>query len=110
MIFKRRERPSTGQRLREAVAPRKGWWRGLDYINKRMRRLPDSPHRIALGFACGAFASFTPLFGLHFILAATLALVMRANILAALFGTVVGNPLSFPLISASALYTGRWIM
>ena len=110
MIFKRRERPSTYARLREALAPRKGWWRGLDYINKRMRRLPDSPHRIALGFACGAFASFTPLFGLHFILAAGLAWLVRGNVLAALFGTVVGNPLTFPLISATSLYTGRWLL
>lgn len=110
MIFKRRERPSTYRRLRETLAPRKGWWRGLDYINKRMRRLPDSPHRIALGFACGAFASFTPFFGLHFILAAVLAWGLRGNILAALFGTVVGNPLTFPLISGVSLYTGRWII
>lgn len=110
MIFKRRERPTAFQRLREALAPRKGWWRGLDYIRKRMRRLPDSPHRIALGFACGVFASFTPLFGLHFILAAAFAWAARANVLAALFGTVIGNPLTFPLISATALYTGRWLM
>ena len=110
MIFKRREHPTTVQRLREAMVPRKGWWRGLDYIRKRMRRLPDSPHRIALGFACGVFASFTPLFGLHFILAAALAWLVRANVLAGLFGTVIGNPLTFPLISATALYTGRWMM
>lgn len=110
MVFRRRERPSAGERLREAVAPRKGWWRGLDYISKRMRRLPDSPHRIALGFACGAFASFTPFFGLHFALAAAFAWVVRANILAALFGTVVGNPLTFPFISVTALYLGRRMM
>jgi uncharacterized protein (DUF2062 family) len=110
VIFKRRERPSTYDRLREALVPRKGWWRGLDYINKRMRRLPDSPHRIALGFACGAFTSFTPLFGLHFLVAAALAWLVRGNVLAALFGTAVGNPLTFPLISATALYTGRWLM
>ena len=29
----------------------------------RVRRLPDTPHRIALGFACGVFVSFTPFFG-----------------------------------------------
>ena len=110
MIFKRRERPSTYTRVREAVAPRKGFWRGFGYINKRMRRLPDSPHRIALGFACGAMASFTPFFGLHFILAAGLAWVVRGNILAALFGTIVGNPLTFPLISAVSLWTGRWLL
>lgn len=110
MIFNRRERPTTWQRVREAISPRKGWWRGLDYINKRMRRLPDTPHRVALGFACGAFVSFTPFFGLHFVLAACCAWITRSNILAALFGTVVGNPLTFPFISVGSLYLGRWLL
>ena len=70
MIFRRRRRPSFLARMRETMMPRKGIWRGFDYINKRMRRLPDSPHRIALGFACGVFVSFSPFFGFHFFLAA----------------------------------------
>ncbi len=110
MIFKRRNRASFWNRVREFFAPRKGFWRGMDYIGKRMRRLPDSPHRIALGFACGAFASFTPFFTLHFFLAAGLAWVVRGNILSALFGTIVGNPLTFPVISGISLWFGRWIM
>lgn len=110
MILKRRDRPRFWQRAREFFAPRKGFWRGFGYIGKRMRRLPDSPHRIALGFACGAFASFSPFFTLHFFLAAGLAWMVRGNILAALFGTIVGNPLTFPFISAMALWLGRWLM
>ena len=62
MILKRREKAPFSDRLRQAVAPRKGFWRGMDYIGKRLRRLPDSPHRIALGFACGALASFSTFF------------------------------------------------
>ena len=31
MIFKRREKPPLWERLREAVYPRKGLWRGMDY-------------------------------------------------------------------------------
>ena len=110
MIFRRRQRPSFLSRMRESLMPRKGMWRGVDYINKRMRRLPDSPHRIALGFAVGAFVSFSPLFGLHFILAALIAWALRANVLAAVFGTVVGNPLTFPFISVSSLWLGRWML
>ena len=110
MIFRRRQRPSLLSRLRESLAPRKGMWRGVDYIGKRMRRLPDSPHRIALGFAIGAFVSFTPLFGLHFFLAAGIAWALRANVLAGLFGTAVGNPLTFPLISVTSLWLGRWML
>jgi uncharacterized protein (DUF2062 family) len=110
MIFKRRDKPPLMERLREAVYPRKGLWRGMDYIRKRLHRLPDSPHRIALGFACGAAASFTPFFGFHIVLAAVLGWVLRGNILAAVFGTVVGNPLTFPFIAAFSLETGWRIL
>jgi len=110
MIFKRRDKPTFAKRAREFVYPRKGFWRGFGYIGKRMHRLPDTPHRIALGFACGAFASFTPFFTLHFFVAAFLAWMLRANIVAALFGTIVGNPLSFPFISSLSLWLGRKIL
>jgi uncharacterized protein (DUF2062 family) len=110
MIFKRRDKPPFWERTREILLPRKGFWRGWDYIRKRMHRLPDSPHRIALGFACGAFASFSPFFTLHFLLAAGLAWMLRGNILAAIFGTAVGNPLTFPFIVALSLWLGRWML
>ncbi len=110
MIFKRRDKPPFWERLREVLYPRKGFWRGMDYIRKRLHRLPDSPHRIALGFACGAFASFTPFFTLHFFLAAGLAWVLRGNVLASIFGTAIGNPLTFPLIATGSLWLGRAVM
>ena len=65
-------RPSLS-RLREAVLPKRGYRRGVEYLGHRVRRLPDTPHRIALGFACGVFSSFTPFFGLHIVLAAVIA-------------------------------------
>ena len=42
--------------------------------------------------------SFTPLLGLHFILAIIFAYLLRANYIAALLGTIVGNPITFPFI------------
>ena len=42
--------------------------------------------------------SFTPLLGLHFILAVIFAYLIRGNFIAALIGTVVGNPITFPFI------------
>jgi uncharacterized protein (DUF2062 family) len=110
MIFKRRDKPPFIERLREIVYPRKGLWRGLGYIRKRLHRLPDSPHRIALGFACGAAASFTPFFGFHIVIAAAVAWLLRGNILAAAFGTIVGNPVTFPFIAAFSLETGWRIL
>lgn len=110
MVFKRRHKPPFWSRLRHAVAPPRGWLRGMEYLAHRVRRLPDTPERIALGFACGAFASFTPLFGLHILLAIGLARMLRANMLASVFGTVVGNPLTFPLIASVSLALGRRIL
>ncbi|MFO7856167.1 MAG: DUF2062 domain-containing protein [Paracoccaceae bacterium] len=94
-------------RLREALSPRKGWRRGFEYLGRRMQRLPDTPHRIALGFACGVLTSFTPFFGFHFILAATVAFALRGNVLASAIGTFFGNPVTFPFIAATAMTIGQ---
>ena len=82
MVFKRRNKPPFLNRIWHVLYPARGWRRGIEYLGHRIRRLPDTPERIALGFACGAFSSFTPLFGLHILLAIGLARMLRANILA----------------------------
>jgi uncharacterized protein (DUF2062 family) len=107
MVFKRRDKPPLPDRVMELLLPRRGWRRAIEYLGHRVRRIPDTPHRIALGIACGVFASFTPLFGLHFLIAAGLAWVARANLLASLIGTFAGNPLTFPLIASISLALGR---
>ena len=90
--------------------PPGGWRRALLYMRHRLTRIPDAPHRIARGVACGIFVSFTPLIGLHLLLAAALAWLVRGNVVAALIGTVVGNPLTFPFIAVLSLDLGRAIM
>lgn len=110
MVFKRRDKPPLLTRLREMVYPRRGWRRGIEYLGHRVRRLPDTPHRIALGFAFGTFVSFTPLFGLHVLLAAGLAWLFRGNIVASLIGTLVGNPVTTPIIAATSLGLGHRIL
>ena len=110
MIFKRRDRPPFPIRVRHAFYPRKGWRRALEYLGHRVQRLPDTPHRIALGFSCGVFASFSPFFGLHFVVAAVIARILRVNVVSALIGTIAGNPLTFPLIASVSLSFGRRIL
>ncbi len=109
-MFKRRNKVPVSARLREFVAPRRGWARVFEYYRHRMQRLPDSPTRIALGFACGVFTSFTPFFGFHFVVAAGMAWLLRGNLLASAIGTFVGNPLTFPFIVAINLELGSLIM
>jgi uncharacterized protein (DUF2062 family) len=110
MVFKRRDKPPLSARLREAVLPRRGWRRGIEYIAHRIRRLPDTPHRIALGFACGVMMSFTPFFGLHLVGAVALAWLFGGNLLAAAIGQAVGNPLTLPLIAWTSMTLGRRIL
>lgn len=98
------------QSIAEFFYPRSGWRRAIEYVKLRLQRLPDTPHNIAVGIACGVFVTFTPLFGFHFFLAAMLAWVLRGNILASLLATFVGNPITFPFIAAISYRTGLWLM
>ena len=68
------------------------------YYWLRLARLPGSTYAISAGFACGSMVSFTPLLGLHFFLAIFFAFLIRGNFIAALLGTAVGNPITFPFI------------
>ena len=72
--------------------------RFISYYKLKLARLPASNYAISSGFACGAMVSFTPLLGLHFLLAVVFAFIIRGNVIAALIGTVIGNPLTFPFI------------
>ncbi len=110
MVFKRRVQQSLLRRMLDFLWPAKGFARGWRYIRHRIERLNDTPSKIALGFACGAFASFTPFFGLHFVIAALLARVLGGNIVGSIFGTIVGNPISFPLIAGSCMAIGNALL
>ena len=109
-MFKRRKQRTFLQSIVEFFYPKSGWKRAFEYVKHRIKRLPDTPHKIALGIACGAFVTFTPLFGLHFFLAAGLAYLLRGNILSALLGTFVGNPITFPFIAPISYRLGLWIL
>lgn len=110
MVFKRRESRSALRLVGEVFWPRGGWVRAFHYVKHRMHRLPGTPEQIARGVFAGVFASFTPFFGMHFIVAALIAMVMRGSILAALLGTFVGNPLTYVPIAFMSLQTGHWLL
>lgn len=73
-----------------------GWKRSLSYIKHRILRLSDSTRNVALGLSIGFGVSFTPLLGTHFIQAGIIAYMMRGNPIAAMIGTFIGNPFTFP--------------
>lgn len=110
MVFKRRDKLHWVETLRSYILPRSGWKRTLIYFGHRLRRIPDSPTRIARGVAFGVFTSFSPFFGFHILLALLLAKVLRGNLLAAVAGTAIGNPFTFPFIISAALKIGNFIL
>ncbi|MFZ7092380.1 DUF2062 domain-containing protein [Primorskyibacter sp. 2E233] len=110
MVFKRRDRRPVLKAVREFLWPRGGWGRAAQYVQHRLHRLPDPPHRIARGIFAGVFTTFTPFYGLHFVIAALIAWIMRGNILAALLSTFFGNPLTYVPIGVAAMTTGHWLL
>ena len=84
--------------------------RFFSYYKFKLARLPASSYAISAGFACGSMVSFTPLIGFHFVLAVIFAYLLRANYIAALIGTIVGNPISFPFIWGLIYKVGAFIV
>ncbi len=110
MVFKRRDKRPIWQIVLEAVYPRGGWARAFNYVKHRVRRLPDTPEKIARGIWAGVFTTFTPFYTLHFLVAAVIAKLMRGNILAALMSTFFGNPLTYVPIAIASLQTGHFLL
>ena len=110
MVFKRRDRRPVWRILVEFFWPRGGWGRAARYVQYRLHRLPDSPETIARGIFAGVFTTFTPLYGLHFVVAAALAWLVRGNILASLLGTFFGNPLTYVPIGIVSLELGYFLL
>jgi len=98
MLFKTRKNPNFISKVINFLWPKKGWKRIIKYISLRLKRLPGSPHNIALGFTFGVTAALTPLFGLHFLIGVFLAWLFRVSITASLIGNLFGNPWTFPFI------------
>lgn len=110
MVFRRRDRRPILRAIADFLYPRGGWSRAFLYVKHRVRRLPDTPERIARGIWAGVFATFTPFYGLHFLVAFLFARVMHGNIFAALMATFFGNPLTYVPIGVVSLKTGHLLL
>ena len=110
MLFKRAKALSLGKRLRRLLWPRRSWGRSVRYIFLRLKRVPSSPHRIALGAAIGVFAVFTPFLGIQLIIAGAIALMLRGSILASFLASFVGNPLTYPVIWFATFNLGNVLL
>lgn len=110
MLFSQRTPSSLRERFRRWLWPRVSWRRSVLYLLKRVTRLSGTPRSIALGSAIGVFVAFTPFLGTHFLLVGILAWAMRANVMAGLLASFVGNPVTFPFIWAGTFEIGRFLL
>ena len=108
MLFKQRKKIDFISKFLNYFWPKTGWNRLFKYTTLRIKRLPGSPHTIALGFTFGVIAAMTPLFGLHFIIGILLAWIFGASIIASIIGNFVGNPWTFPFICLLNLKIGSY--
>jgi uncharacterized protein (DUF2062 family) len=106
MLFRRREAESFLEKIRVHLWPRRSWSRSSRYVIYRLRRLSDTPHAVALGFAAGVFTAVTPFLGTHMVVAALIAWLIGGSVVAALLGTFLGNPLTYPLFWYSTYEVG----
>jgi len=107
MLFRRRFKASLWEKVRVGLWPRRSFARSFRYMGKRIMRISGSPHAIALGLSIGIYASFTPFFGFHIIIAILIAWGLSANVAAAAIGTAFSNPLTMPFIFAMTYALGR---
>lgn len=95
-----RQRPAIERVFRPAVR----------FFYLRILHVDDSSARIAMGFAAGLFAAFTPFLGFHMLLALGLAALLRGNKALAVLFVWVSNPLTQLPISAATYFIGRLLM
>ncbi len=74
---------------------------------RNLLNLNDPPERTALAFSIGAIIGFSPLLGLHTILAAVVSVVWRLNKPAIFTGIYINNPWTMTPIIATSWAVGR---
>ena len=74
---------------------------------RNLLNLDDPPERTALAFSIGTLIGFSPLLGLHTIIAAIIAVVWRLNKAALFTGVYISNPWTVAPVVAASWAIGR---
>ncbi len=110
MLLGRRSLEPWPARARVAIWPRHSWRRSLRYQKLRLGRMHRSPHTVALGLAIGAFVAVLPVVGIQMLMAVGIAWILRGSAAAALAGTFVANPLTYPGLWLASYEMGCMIL
>jgi uncharacterized protein (DUF2062 family) len=70
----------------------------------------DTPHRIALSFALGVFIAFSPLLGLHTVMALGIAIAFRLSKAAIIVGIYVNNPWTIAPMYMGGIVIGCYLL
>ena len=88
----------------------KNLFRAIKLAYLRLLRVNDSPRKIAMGFALGAFIGIFPTFWLGGILSILLSWIFRLNYVSAVLGAfIIMNPLTTPLFWTLSAIAGGLI-
>lgn len=68
--------------------------------------LKDTPQRLALAFAVGVFIAFSPVIGLHTLMAVAIIWVFRMNTVVLFTGALINNPWTIVPLYAFCLWFG----
>ena len=82
---------------------------GIKKFKEKFRsllHLETSTHHLAFSFAMGVFIAFSPLLGLHTVLALLVAWVFRLNMVALFLGCFVNNPWTLLPILGTSFWVG----
>ena len=88
----------------------KNLFRAIKLAYLRLLRVNDSPHKIAMGFALGAFIGVFPTFWLGGVLSILFCWIFRLNYVSAVLGAfIIMNPLTTPLFWTLSAIAGGLI-
>ncbi|SER02819.1 hypothetical protein SAMN05216548_11092 [Faunimonas pinastri] len=110
MLFRRRKKETSWERLRTHLWPRVSWKRSARYYVMRTLRLAASPYAVGMGVAIGVFVSCTPFLGLHFVLTFALCWLLGGNMIGGIMGTTVGNPVVYAVLWPVSYKLGQFIL
>lgn len=67
-------------------------------------------HAVALGVAIGVFAAFVPILPFQMVIAAIIAILIRANLPMAVIASWISNPITFLPITYLTYFVGNWVL
>jgi uncharacterized protein len=86
------------------------WKQRVKIFYHRIKSLQGDPHYVAKGMAVGVFVAFTPTIPFHTVLTITLAFALSGNKPAAILGSWINNPLTFPFFYYGSYKVGTFLL